>query len=106
MSEHLANWAAVLGLALGAYALKLLGYAVPEQYLEHPRIHRIAVLMPVALLSALTTVQVVGGPDGISLDARLAGISFAVVALLLRAPFLAVVVGAAAVTAGVRALVG
>ncbi len=40
------------------------------------------------------------------LDARLVGIAFAAVALLLRAPFLVVVVGAAAVAAGVRALVG
>ena len=106
MTEHVANWLAVGALAAGAYALKLLGYAVPERYLERPRVHRVAVLMPVALLSALTTVQVVGGPDGMVLDARLVGIAFAAVALLLRAPFLVVVVGAAAVTAGVRALVG
>ena len=106
MSEHLAIWLAIVALAAGAYGLKLLGYAVPERYLEQPRVHRVAVLMPVALLSALTTVQVVGGEDGLVLDARIPGIAFAVVALLLRAPFLVVVVGAGAVTAGIRALAG
>ncbi len=40
------------------------------------------------------------------LDARAAGVAAAVVALLLRAPFLAIVAVAVAVTAGVRALGG
>jgi hypothetical protein len=38
------------------------------------------------------------------LDARAAGLAFAVVALILRAPFLVVVIGAAVVAAGLRAL--
>ena len=49
-------------------------------------------------------VQSFGHGQGLSLDARAAGLGFAVVALLLRAPFLVVVVGAAAVAAGLRAL--
>ena len=106
MSEHLMHWLAIATLAVGAYGLKLLGYTVPERLLERPRVHRVALLMPVALLSALTTVQVVGGDDGISLDARIPGIAFAVVALIFRAPFLVVVVGAGAVAAAVRALTG
>ena len=38
------------------------------------------------------------------LDARAAGLAYAVVALVLRAPFIVVVVGAAAVAAVLRAL--
>lgn len=106
MTEHLAHWLAIVALAVGAYGLKLLGYAVPERLLERPRVQRVAVLMPVALLSALTTVQVFGDGQGLTVDARAAGLLFAVGALMLRAPFLVVVVGAAAVAALLRLLVG
>jgi branched chain amino acid efflux pump len=41
---------------------------------------------------------------GLTLDARAAGLAVAVVALLLRAPFLVVVVLAAATAAGLRYL--
>ena len=57
-----------------------------------------------ALLSALVEVQVFGTGQGLTLDARVGGIAFAVVALVLRAPFLVVVVGAATVAAVIRML--
>jgi branched-subunit amino acid transport protein len=62
-------------------------------------------LLAPALLSALVVTQVVGGDEEIVLDARLIGLGAAVVAILLRAPLLAVVVAAAAATALVRLLV-
>lgn len=102
-------WAAVLGCALGCYLLKLAGLSVPPKVLEHPVVERVADLMPVALLAALIAVQVFGtsGADGphMTLDARLAGLLVAVVALLLRAPFIVVVFLAALVAALIR-LVG
>jgi hypothetical protein len=55
-------------------------------------------LLPVALLAALAAVQTVATGERLVVDARLAGGAAAIVALLLRAPFL-VVVGAAALTA-------
>ena len=48
--------------------------------------------------------QAVGGDRQIVLDERLLGIGAAAVAIVLRLPLLAVVIVAAAVTAGVRAL--
>jgi hypothetical protein len=48
--------------------------------------------------------QAVGGDHEIVLDERLFGIGAATIAILLRLPLMAVVVVAAAVTAGVRAL--
>jgi hypothetical protein len=48
--------------------------------------------------------QTLDSPDGPVVDARLAGVAAAAVALVLRAPFLVVLVVAAATTAGVRAL--
>jgi uncharacterized membrane protein len=48
--------------------------------------------------------QLVGGDREIVLDERLLGIAAAIVGILLRLPLLAIVIVAAAVTAGVRAL--
>lgn len=102
-------WWTILATAAGGYLLKASGYFVPDAVLQRPRVTRVALLTPVALLAALTAVQVSGsGPGGLGLvlDARAAGLAFAVGALLLRAPFLVVVVGAAAVAALVRQVIG
>ena len=86
-----ALWVAVIVTAVGCYALKLSGLSVPQAVLEHPVVERVADLLPVALLAALVAIQVfANGPD-LVIDARLAGLAVAVVALLLRAPFLVVV---------------
>lgn len=99
-------WWAIVAVAVGGYALKASGYFVPQRVLERPRVTRIALLTPVALLAALTAVQVFGDGRALVLDARAAGLLFALGALLLRAPFLVVVVGAAAVAALVRLIAG
>jgi branched-subunit amino acid transport protein len=59
-------------------------------------------LLAPALLAALVVTQAVGGDGEIVLDARLAGLGAAVVALVLRAPLIVVVVVAAVATALVR----
>jgi hypothetical protein len=99
-------WPAILVTSVGAYLLKLAGLSTPAGVLQSPRVSRIAALLPVALLAALTAVQFFAVGRHLVVDARAAGLAFAVIALLLRAPFLVVVVGAAAVAAGIRALVG
>lgn len=96
------TWAAILATAAGCYLLKLAGLAVPERILEHPVMARISDLLPVALLAALAAVQTFSTGDSLVLDARVAGMAVAVVALLLRAPFLVVVGAAAATTALLR----
>ncbi|WP_067795769.1 AzlD domain-containing protein [Actinomadura formosensis] len=98
-------WIAVLATGLGCYALKLSGLVIPQRVLDDPRVRRFTGLVPVALLTALTAVQALA--DGRSLEfdaARLAGLGAAVAALALRAPFLVVLIAAAAVTAGLRLL--
>ena len=97
-------WWAVLGAGLGCYLLKLAGMSIPARVLERPLVERIADLIPVALLAALVAVQVFARGTHLTLDARAAGLAVAVVALLLRAPFLVVVVVGAVVAAGLRAL--
>lgn len=95
-------WTAVLVAAVGCYLLKLGGLSVPPRILERPLVERVADLIPVALLSALVAVQVFSQGHSLVLDARAVGLGVAVVLLLLRAPFLVVVFGAAIVAALVR----
>ena len=97
-------WLAIGATAAGCYLLKLAGLSVPPRVLERPLVERIADLLPVALLSALIAVQVLGSGRAVVLDARLVGLGAAVVALLLRAPFIVVVLAAAAAAAVVRLL--
>jgi hypothetical protein len=56
------------------------------------------------MLSALVAVQTFGDGQSLVIDARVAGVAVAVVALLLRAPFLVVVLAAAISAALLRAL--
>ncbi|MYR61486.1 AzlD domain-containing protein [Streptomyces sp. SID625] len=100
------TWTAVVATALGCYAVKLAGLLVPAGALERPLVRRLAALLPVALLAALTAQQTFADGRVLVVDARAAGLAAAAVALVLRAPFLLVVAAAVAVTAGVRALGG
>ncbi|QKW09548.1 AzlD domain-containing protein [Streptomyces sp. NA04227] len=99
-------WIAIAVTAAGCYLVKLAGLLVPAGVLERPLVQRLAALMPVALLAALTAQQTFADGQTLTVDARAAGIAAAGVALLLRAPFLVVVASAIAVTAGLRALIG
>jgi branched-subunit amino acid transport protein len=102
------TWVAIGVCALACYLLKLAGLSVPASVLERPLVQRIADLLPVALLAALIAVQVFSTGDGshpsLSIDARLAGLGAAVIALLLRAPFLVVVVVSALTAALLRTM--
>ncbi|WP_432057768.1 AzlD domain-containing protein [Streptomyces sp. bgisy022] len=99
-------WIAIGVTVLGCYAVKLAGLMVPAGVLERPLVRRLAALVPVALLAALTAQQTFGDGQALVLDARAAGLGAAAVALVLRAPFLVVVAAAVVVTAGVRAVAG
>jgi hypothetical protein len=71
---------------------------------ELPRaLSAVLFLLAPALLAALVVTQAVAGDREIVLDERLLGIGTAAVGIVMRLPLLAVVVVAAAVTAGVRA---
>ncbi|MET7416899.1 AzlD domain-containing protein [Streptomyces rubiginosohelvolus] len=97
-------WIAIGLTVAGCYLAKLLGLLVPAGLLERPLVQRMAALLPVALLAALTAQQTFGDGQQLVLDARAAGLGAAALALVLRAPFLVVVGAGVVVTAGVRAL--
>jgi branched-subunit amino acid transport protein len=98
-------WTAVIVAALGCYLLKLAGLSLPASLLEREDVQRVAACLPVALLAALVAVQALDGDGRLQFDPRLlGGVGAGVVALLLRAPFLVVIVVAAVTTALLRAL--
>ncbi|RFC71932.1 AzlD domain-containing protein [Streptomyces sp. AcE210] len=99
-------WIAVAVTAVGCYAVKLIGLLVPAGVLERPLVRRLAALLPVALLAALTAQQTFADGTTLVLDAKAAGLAAAAVALILRGPFLVVVAAAVVVTAGLRAVTG
>jgi branched-subunit amino acid transport protein len=100
------TWIAIGATAIGCYVVKLAGLLVPAGVLERPVVRRLAALLPVALLAALTAQQTFADGHTLVLDARAAGLAAAAVAVVLRAPFLLVVAAAVVVTAGARALGG
>lgn len=97
-------WLSVLAACALGFVTKYLGHLVPESLVDGRRRSRIIGLLPVALLAGLVVTQTVGGDERIVLDARLAAVGLAVVLLWLRANFVIVVVAAAALAAGLRAL--
>lgn len=97
-------WLTVLVAAGLAFALKLAGYLAPPSVVDGPRRSRVISLLPVALLAGLLLTQTIGGADGLVVDARLPAVVVAVVLFALRVNFLVVVLVAAALAAGLRAL--
>jgi branched chain amino acid efflux pump len=97
-------WTGILVGALSCYLLKLAGLSVPQRVLADRRVLKIAELLPVALLAALTVTQTLTKGQQIEIGVPAAAVGAAVVAVWFRAPFL-VVVGIAAVGAALLRLV-
>ncbi len=71
-----------------------------------PIVERLALLLPIPLLAAMTATSTVIDDRTWTLDARIVGVVAAGLALWRRLPFVVVVIIAAAATAGARALAG
>lgn len=97
-------WFAVIAGSLGTYVTKLIGFLVPAEVLDRPLVRRMGALLPIAMLSALVAVQTFADGQSLVIDARVIGLAAAIIALLLRAPFLVVVLVAAVTAAVLRGL--
>jgi branched-subunit amino acid transport protein len=97
-------WAGVLSASAACYTLKLAGLSLPQRWLQGARIQRTVPLIPVALLAALVATQTFSTGQHLVLDVRAASLAVAIIAVLLRAPFLVVVASAAATAALLRLL--
>ncbi len=87
-----------------AFGLKLLGHLVPVAWLEHPLMVRTADLVTVGLLAGMVASQTFTTGTRVDVDARMAALAVAAVLFWRRVPFVIVVIAAAAVAAGLRAL--
>ena len=99
-----AVWIVIAALALSTAALRLAGplalggRSLPTKAMD------VVELLASALLAALVVVETFGKGGSLTLDARVLGAAFAVLAVTRRAPMIVVVLGAAAVTAVARLL--
>lgn len=98
------TWIPLLVASAACYAIKLAGLSLPQRFLQDPRIQRTVPLLPVALLAALIAVNTFSTGTHLVIDARAAAIAVAGIAVVLRAPFLVVVIAATATAALVRLL--
>lgn len=90
-------WLWVLGACAIAYLTKLSGYLVPETVLEQPWVNTVSAGMTVGLLTSLVVVNTAVTGTTLVVDARLAALLAAGIALWLKAPYVVVVlVGAVA----------
>lgn len=96
------TWTAILLASAACFLTKLAGYLFPHGWLERPVVARTAAMITVGLLSALVAVQAVAAGQRLVLDARVPALAVAAVLLWRRAPFVVVVLAAAAVAAVLR----
>lgn len=96
---------AVVLLSAGTLAQRLVGMFVLGRVLDgRPALARLAELIPVAVIAAVIGQLTLGRGQALVVDARLVGLGVAAVLVWRRLPLAVVVVGAAAATAGLRAL--
>lgn len=95
----------IIALTIGVWGQRLLGGFVVGPWLERrPTLTRAAKLIPAAVVSAVIVQLTVADGRTLVADERLAGVAVAAVLVWRRAPFLVVVLSAAATTAVLRAV--
>ena len=97
-------WIAIGVLTVVCFAIKAVGPLALGGRDLPPAAERLIVLLPAALLSALVVVQTFASGRELVLDARVAGVAAAIVAIALRASVLVVLLVAALTAAGLRAI--
>ena len=95
----------IIAITIGVWGQRLLGGFVVGPWLERrPALTRAAKLIPPAVVTAVIVQLTVANGRTLVADARLAGVLVAGVLVWRRAPFLVVVLSAAATTALLRAI--
>jgi branched-subunit amino acid transport protein len=98
------TWGLVLGLALGAYAFKVLGLVVVGDRALPARLERCLALIPAALIASIVAKDTFSIGQHLQIDARVVGVGVAIVAAWRKMPVIVVIVAAATATALVRLL--
>ena len=98
------TWAAILTLGAGTYAMKAVGPVVLGSRTPPVWLQQLFTLVAVTLLASLVALSTFVDGRSVALDARAAGLAVASLCLWRRAPFIVVVVSAAATAAALRAV--
>jgi hypothetical protein len=99
------SWIALLALAAGTYGMKAIGPLLLGDRPPPPAWDAAIALVAVPLFAALVLVQTVTTEGAFVIDARLAAVGVAAMAIWRGAPFLVVVLLAAATGAAVHAVI-
>lgn len=91
----------VIGSAM-VFSWKFLGYLLPAKFLESKWLTRLSGYLTIALLSGLVGVQTLTSGNKIEFDARIPALLAAAILLKLKAPFIVVVISAAAIAGLLR----
>jgi branched-subunit amino acid transport protein len=98
-------WIVVAVVGLATIAFKAAGPVLIGRRPLPSRLQSLVDLLAPVMLVALVVTQTFGGDEEITVDARVAGVGAAFVAILLRAHVIVAMAIAAIVTAGLRAIV-
>jgi branched-subunit amino acid transport protein len=98
------SWSALIALCAVCYALKAVGPVLAGGRELGPRLRRALDLAAVPLLAALVAIQTLSDGHRFAFDARVPALAVAGLLVWRRAPFLLVVLAAAATAAVLRAL--
>jgi hypothetical protein len=96
------TWWAICATALGTYAMKAAGPVVLGGRAFPVAVQRSFTLLAVTLLAALIAISTLASGPRLVIDPRAAGVVVAIIAIRLRAPFVVVIVLAAATAALLR----
>lgn len=99
------SWIVVAALAAGVALQRVVGMFLGGRLItKYPSTARLASLIPAAVVAAVVAQLTLTDGTSLDADARQVGMAAAGVLVWRRAPFIVVIVTAAVVTAGLRAL--
>lgn len=99
------SWLALLVFSVGNVITRAVGmFALGGRVGPNARGTKLVALIPISVVAAVFFVQTLTSRDQIVFDARILGVAAASVAVWRKAPMVVVVLVAAGVTAGARAL--
>ena len=93
----------VIRASLAVFSWKILGYLIPQKWITEG-IRQFSERVTVVLLSALVAVQTFVSANQVEFDARVPALGVAAILFALKVPYIVVVIAAAAVAGGLRAL--
>ncbi len=93
----------VILASIAVFSWKMLGYLIPQRWIT-AGIRQSSERVTVVLMAALVGVQTFVSANQIEFDARVPALGVAAVLFALRAPYIVVVIAAAAVAGGLRLL--